>query len=86
MENQMKNFPKTLEKGMRVKAICMGREIGRYVVTGVSHQKAIMEVEHDPDERNLIAERQVGENGSVVVTDGGLNIQSTEYFVEADEK
>lgn len=82
----MKNFPKTLEKGMRVKAICMGREIGRYVVTGVSRQKAIMEVEHDPDERNLIAERQVGENGSVVVTDGGLNIQSTEYFVETYEK
>ena len=87
MESQMKkNFPKILNMGMRVTAVCMGREVGSYIVTGVSKNLVIMEVEHDPDERNVIAERAVGENGLVTVTEGGLNIQGTDYFVKPYEQ
>ena len=67
MESQAKkNFPKILNMGMRVTAMCMGREVGSYIVTGVSKNLVIMEVEHDPDERNVIAERAVGGLGYAV--------------------
>lgn len=75
-------FPKELDLGMKVTAVCMGREVGNYIVTTVFHNKVIMEVEEDPDSRNVIAERAVGDNGRVNIIGGALPIQATDYFVK----
>lgn len=76
-------FPQTLEKGMKVTAVCMGREIGKYIVTEVEAQNAFMEVEEDPDNtRTICAVRKVGPNGLITVKHGGVNIQATDYFVK----
>ena len=76
-------FPQTLDTGMKVTAVCMGREVGNYVVTHVGKRNAIMEVEADPDGSRLIyVKRAAGENGLVTVFKNGLNIQATDYFVK----
>ena len=67
---------------MKVTAVCMGREVGNYVVTVVFNSSVIMEVEEDPDNRSIIANRQVGENGRVTIIQGELPIQATDYFVK----
>lgn len=76
-------FPPMLEVGMKVTAVCMGREIGNYVVTHAGKRNAIMEVEADPDGSRLIyVKRSVGVNGLVTVFKNGVNIQATDYFVK----
>ena len=81
-----KTFPTTLERGMKVTAVCMGREIGNYVVTEVNPTFATLEVEHDPDSRSIFADRAVGPNGLVAIKTGGVNIQATDYFVKPYEE
>lgn len=75
-------FPPMLEKGMKITAVCMGREVGNYIVTDVNLETAILEVESDPDSRSISAIRRVGKNGLVTVINNGLKIQATDYFVK----
>lgn len=82
MEQKTTTFPKNLEMGMKVTAVCMGREVGNYIVTSVESTTATLEVEHDPDSRSIIANKEVGENGLVTIIDGGVPIQATDYFVK----
>lgn len=86
METKKKNFPETLETGMKVTAVCMGREVGNYIVTQVSTKFAVLEVESDPDCRSIFAARSVGSNGLVTVTSGAVPIQATDYFVKPYEQ
>ena len=82
-KNQEKTFPQTLEKGMEVHAVCMGRVIGEYIVTRVDKRNAHMEVKADPEDNRLIyVKRSVGVNGLVTVFKNGVNIQATDYFVQ----
>lgn len=77
-----KTFPKTLEVGMKVTAVCMGREVGNYVVTEVTPHMVTLKVENGQDDRTILADRKVGENGLVTVNVGGVRIQATDYFVK----
>ena len=82
-KNQEKTFPQTLEEGMEVHAVCMGRVIGEYIVTRVGKRNALMEVKADPEDNRLIyVKRSVGANGLVTVFKNGVNIQATDYFVQ----
>ena len=75
-------FPQTLEIGMKVTAVCMGREVGNYVVTEATPHMVTLKVENGQDDRIILADRKVGENGLVTVNVGGLKIQATDYFVK----
>lgn len=80
-----KKFPATLERGMKVTAVCMGREVGNYVVTEVTPHMATLKVENGQDSRTILADRKVGENGMVTINVGGVKIQATDYFVKPCE-
>ena len=70
---------------MKVTAVCMGREIGNYVVTHAGKRNAIMEVEvlsEGESSRKIYVKRSVGVNGLVTVFKNGVNIQATDYFVK----
>lgn len=85
-KNQMTKkaiFPQTLEIGMKVTAVCMGREVGNYVVTEVTPHMVTLKVENGQDDRIIFADRKVGENGLVTVNVGGVKIQATDYFVQS---
>ena len=69
---------------MKVTAVCMGREIGNYVVVKVSPTFATLEVEHGRERRTILADRKVRENGSVTIVVGGVKIQGTDYFVKPE--
>jgi hypothetical protein len=72
-----------LEVGMKVTAVCMGREVGNYVVNKVTqHNIVTLKVENGQDDRTILADREVGENGLVTVKVGGVKIQATDYFVK----
>lgn len=82
----MSRFPKRLEEGMKVTAVCMGREVGNYVVDSVSFKLAFLKVENSENSRIVTVARKVGENGILTVKRGGLEIQATDYFVEEGEE
>lgn len=80
--------PTHLEVGMRVKAICMSKPVGDYVVLNVgtrdSHPAAFLAVDGDEfQDVVLITERKINpENNSVKVI-SGQKIQCTDYYYEA---
>lgn len=67
---------------MKVTAVCMGREVGNYVVTEVTPHMVTLKVENGQDDRTILADRKVRENGLVTVNVGGVRIQATDYFVK----
>lgn len=80
--------PKHLEVGMHVKAICMSKLVGDYVVvkTGSddSHPAAFLAVRGDDSKQIVVVtERKINpENNSVKVL-SGQKIQCTDYYYEA---
>lgn len=79
-----KIFPQTLEVGMEVHAVCMGRVIGEYVVTRVGRRNATMKVKgENPNEgRVIFVDCALGDNGEIKVLKGGLDIQAVNYFAQ----
>ena len=92
METQI--IPKRLEIGMRVNAVCMGKNVGKYVVFKFGYDsRKIRPVAKlrllggEPDKVAIITERAVNEDGSVKLLKRceGHEIQCTEYFVENEK-
>lgn len=79
---QTERFPKNLEVGMVVTAICMGRKVGEYNVLEVSSQFAWLGWEKYGDAGAQVVHRQVGPNGLLTLEHGGTGVQATDYFVK----
>ena len=70
--NETQMIPKRLEIGMRVNAVCMGKNVGKYVVFKFGYDsRKIRPVAKlrllggEPDKVAIITERAVNEDGSV---------------------
>lgn len=86
MENK-NQIPQNLEKGMRVKAICMGKPVGDYVVGRVDEGKAYLFVRGGANKRlSKIVSSSIDSCNRAVKCLGGNTIQGTEYYYEYDEE
>lgn len=84
MENK-NQIPQNLERGMRVKAICMGKLVGDYIVGRVDEGKAYLFVRGDPNKGlSKIVSSSIDSCNRAVKCLGGNTIQGTEYYYEAD--
>ena len=92
MKTQM--IPKRLEIGMRVNAVCMGKNVGKYVVFKFGYDRRKIRpvaklrlLGGEPDKVATNTERAVNEDGSVKLLKHceGHEIQCTEYFVENEK-
>lgn len=92
MKTQM--IPKRLEIGMRVNAVCMGKNVGKYIVFKFGYDRRKIRpvaklrlLGGEPDKVAIITERAVNEDGSVKLLKRceGHEIQCTEYFVENEK-
>ena len=87
METQMKL--KRLEIGMRVNAVCMGKNVGKYVVVKFGYNSKLVPVAKlkvlgGNGDIAIITERAINDDGSVklLCRKMGNEIQCTEYFVD----
>lgn len=77
-------LPQNLEKGMRVKAICMGKLVGKYIVDRIDAGKAYLFVRGDMNKKTskVVSSSIDPRNGAVECLEGNT-IQCTEYYYES---
>ena len=83
MENK-NQIPQNLKKGMRVKAICMGKLVGDYIVDRIDAGKAYLLVRGDVSKKTskVVSSSINSRNGAVECLEGNT-IQCTEYYYES---